>query len=66
MRSKIRCITYTKEKKKCIVGCKIMTLIYSLEVSTNPPNYKPQKSIKILERLSVICTTRVGCSDCHI
>ena len=32
--------------------------------STIQPNYKPQKSIKMLNRkVNVICTTRVGCSN---
>ena len=46
-----------------------MTLIYSSEVSTNVQNYKSQKSIKIFKqkkKLSVICTTQVGCSDFRI
>ena len=55
-----------KRKKKCTVGCTITTFIYSSEVSTNLPNYKSQKSIKIFKKSSVICKTRVGCSNFHV
>ena len=43
-----------------------MTLIYSSEVSTNLPNYKSQKSIKIFKKSSVICTRRVRFSNFNI
>ena len=55
-----------KRKTKCTVGCTRTTLIYSSEVSTNLPNYKSEKSTKIFKKSSVICTTRVGCSNFHI
>ena len=46
----LRYITYAKEKKKYAVWCTIMTLIYSSEVSTNPPNYKFPKFIKVFKK----------------
>ena len=57
---------HIQKKKKCTFGCAIMTLIYSSEVYTNQPQYKSQKSIKKAKQKSVICTTRVGCSNFHI
>ena len=35
------------------VGCTMTTLIYSSEVSTYHPNYKSQKSIKIIKKKKI-------------
>ena len=49
----IRSDIYIQMKKEMHRRSTIMTLIYSSEVSINQSNYKSQKSIKMLNKLSV-------------
>ena len=53
-----------KRRKKYTVGCTILTLINSSEVSTNLPNYKSQNYINIFKKLCI--RRRISLSFCII